>query len=162
MNKLATLLLLSILIGNYTSAQTNSPWKWQNPKPQGNPLSQVQVVGIDARPHVAAMADEQALRDPPIPGGPGGAVRQVCPPGMGDHTVAAVVAGRGPENAAGFGVAHAVVVEALLQRAISGRSRGGHRVLTLMLSPVNITGVPRNHLLWSLEVQHDPAELGRR
>src|SRR5258706_10390475 len=67
-----------------------------------------QVVGIDAGPHVAAMADQQALRNGAVPRHPGNTAGQPQPPLPAYVAVAIVVATRHPEDAAGLGIAHAV------------------------------------------------------
>src|SRR5258708_7825473 len=91
-----------------------------------------QVIGIDAGPHVAAMADIEALGDGTVlgkPRGPVGKLRRALPE---DVAIAIGVAARRPEKAAGLRIEDAALGKTALQRSVRGTSLNGHRILTLV------------------------------
>src|SRR6185369_16319669 len=82
-----------------------------------------EVVGIDAGSHVAAVANQKTGGDRAAIGQPGGAVGLQMAASIVQAAVAVGGARPGPQHAAGFGVADAAVIEALLQRPVTRTGR---------------------------------------
>jgi hypothetical protein len=84
------------------------------------------MLGVDAGPHIAAMADQKAVGDCAMIRDPR---RPVCLPMATLEIEAAIAVGRataGPEDTAGLGIPNAAVFQALLQRPVA-RTKRIHR-----------------------------------
>jgi len=103
-----------------------------------------QVVGIDAAPLVAAVADVHARRDRPVAQAPGEAVGPLRPTGDAESAVAAVAAGALPEVAAGDRIDPGVVGESPLE----GPARAAMNARLLHAAHFKRCAV--NHLLWAM------------
>jgi hypothetical protein len=84
------------------------------------------MVGIDAGPHIAAMADQQSGGDRSAIHRPRRPVRLPAMPLEREISIAVGRAAAGPEDAAGLGITNTAVLQALLQRPVA-RTKRTHR-----------------------------------
>jgi hypothetical protein len=112
--------------------------------------AEIKMVGVDAGPHVAAMANEQAVGDGTAIRDPRGSVRLPMTPFEVEASIAVGRATAGPKDAAGLGITDAAVLQALLQRPVA-RTKRTHRMRLLIQSSRHFTRVTYNHLLRAMD-----------
>src|SRR5436305_818525 len=73
--------------------------------------SQEQVIGVNARPHAASVADKKTGRNRTVPGHPGSAVGIPFPQAYRQHSITLRIARTCPQHTSGLGIARAPGVE---------------------------------------------------